>query len=269
VPLAGYWESNFNKVGRGREAFELGANIIAYATGMEPPRPRLSEVEIAKEDPRAKIRRGYLKVAQLRHEGDWQPAPRAMRNLMVEARKAGLDVLLETTPAYPSGEAVLDYRFLYMHGRNNFKERKEDLKKLLFNLKSGGTLFADACCGSRAFDEAFRKFMDELWSDDKLKLEPIPTSDELFGKELNGEAIRTVKCRRLIKDGERVRVEPEYRSVPPALEGIKYKGRWVVIYSKYDVGCALEKHASPECLGHDYASAVKLARAAVLYALKR
>ena len=113
------------------------------------------------------------------------------------------------------------------------------------------------------------ELMDELWADEKLKLEPIPVSDELFGKELNGEAIRTVKCRRLIKDGERVRVEPEYRTVPPALEGIRYKGRWVVIYSKYDVGCALEKHASPECLGHDYASAVKLARAAVLYALKR
>jgi hypothetical protein len=43
----------------------------------------------------------------------------------------------------------------------------------------------------------------------------------------------------------------------------------VVIYSKYDIGCALEKHQSTDCLGHDYDSAVVLARAAVLYALKR
>ena len=28
-------------------AFQLAANIIAYATGLEPPRPRLTEVDIA------------------------------------------------------------------------------------------------------------------------------------------------------------------------------------------------------------------------------
>ena len=42
----------------------------------------------------------------------------------------------------------------------------------------------------------------------------------------------------------------------PALEGIKYNGRWVVIYSKYDLGCALEHTTSSDCLGHDYASAL-------------
>jgi len=42
-----------------------------------------------------------------------------------------------------------------------------------------------------------------------------------------------------------------------------------VIYSKYDLGCALEaKHPSPDCLGHDHESALRLASAAVLYALK-
>ena len=44
-PIAGYWESNDQeKDGRSRKAFELGANIIAYATGLEPPRPRLHSV---------------------------------------------------------------------------------------------------------------------------------------------------------------------------------------------------------------------------------
>ena len=42
-----------------------------------------------------------------------------------------------------------------------------------------------------------------------------------------------------------------------------------MIYSKVDIGCALEKHASSECLSHDHASALKLAKAAVLYSLKR
>jgi hypothetical protein len=46
-PIAGYWESNNQEKGtRSRKAFELGASIIAYATGMKAPRPRLSRVEI-------------------------------------------------------------------------------------------------------------------------------------------------------------------------------------------------------------------------------
>ncbi len=268
VPLAGYWEADLHKDGgRGQQAFELMANIVAYATGLEAPRPRLTPVTITADNPREPPKRGYLQVGQLRHEGDWHPAPRAMRNLMLEARKVGLDVVLKTQPVYPSDEAVLDYRFLYMHGRGSFTAKKEDLKHLRWNLKSGGLLLADACCGNRAFDESFRRFIGEVFADDKLKLEPIPVKDDLYSAELNGTAIERVRRRVRSDDGKKV--EPEYRTLPPALEGVKYKGRWVVIYSKADIGCALEKRTSPDCLGHDPASALQLARAAVLYALKR
>jgi hypothetical protein len=58
------------------------------------------------------------------------------------------------------------------------------------------------------------------------------------------------------------------RPMPPWLEGVKYKNRWVVIYSKYDIGCALEKHQSSDCVGYDVDSAHRLAAAAVLYSLK-
>ncbi len=267
-PLAGYWEADKHKDGRGRLAFQLGANVIAYATGLEAPRPRLTRVEIV-DDQREHIKRGYLKVAQLRHEGDWQPAPKAMSHLMAEMRKIGMDTVLATTPVYPTDkDKLLDYRFLYMHGRGTIeKYSSKDLSTLHFDLTSGGTLLADACCGSKAFDASFRRFMEDLWAEEKLKLEPIPPTDELFGKELNGTAIQTVRCRREKAGGKGI--EPEYQEVKPALEGIKYNGRWVVIYSRYDIGCALERHASTDCLGHDYESAVRLGRAAVLYALKR
>jgi hypothetical protein len=266
-PIAGYWESNNQeKDSRSRKAFELGANIIAYATGLEPPRQRGHRMEILSDEPKKKPQRGYLQVGQLRHEGDWQPAPKAMRNLMLEARKVGLDVVLKTQPVYPSDEAVLDYRFLYMHGRNKFTAKKEDLKDLRFTLQNGGLLLADACCGGLQFDASFRAFMTELFGK-QGKLEPIPVTDELFSADVNGEAIRTVRRRTRTADGKRV--DPEYKTLPPALEGIKHKGRWVVIYSKTDIGCALERHSSPDCMGHDPASALKLARAAVLYALKR
>jgi hypothetical protein len=266
-PLAGYWEADLHKDGRGKRAFQLGANVIAYATGLEAPRPRLTQIQIADEQ-RERIKRGFLKVAQLRHEGDWQPAPRAMSNLMAEMRKVGMDTVLATTAVYPSDPKILDYRFLYVHGRGTIeKYAAKDLQHLHFNLTSGGTLLADACCGSRAFDASFRRFMEDLWKEEKLKLEPIPLTDELFGKDLNGTAIQSVRCRREKAGGKGA--EAELRTVAPALEGIKYNGRWVVIYSRYDIGCALQRHSSTDCLGHDHDSAVRLGRAAVLYALKR
>ncbi len=277
-PLAGYWEANLHNHGRGQTAFQLGANIIAYATGLESPRPRLTEVTLVREDvvqPRAK--RGFLEVGHLAHDGDWKPAPRAMRFLMEECRKAGLDVLLSTAQVPLSDGVFLenrpsapvrkieDVRFFYLHGRRDFNVGDRTLAELRFNLESGGTLLADACCGNKAFDVAFRKLMDRMWTEKKLKLEPIPLNDDLYSRELNGVAITSVRCRREGADGKRV--SPEYQSVPPALEGIKYNGRWVVVYSRYDIGCALEKHGSSDCLGHDFASAALLGKAAVLYAL--
>jgi Domain of unknown function (DUF4159) len=279
-PLAGYWEANDRTSEQGKAAFQLGANIIAYATGLEPPQPRLTEVALVRDDVSpTKPKRGYLEVGQLAYDGDWKPAPRAMRFLMEEVRKTGLDVHLTTAQVRFSESAVLktgesappirkisDGLFFYLHGRTDFKPGKQHLKDLRYRLEGGATLLADACCGEKAFDAAFRRMMDEMW-DKKLKLEPIPLTDELFSEELNGAKVQKVRCRREGIDGKRG--TPEYQSVAPALEGIKYNGRWVVIYSRYDLGCALEKHPAGDCLGHDYPSAVQLARAAVLYALKR
>jgi hypothetical protein len=53
------------------------------------------------------------------------------------------------------------------------------------------------------------------------------------------------------------------------LEGVKIDGRWAIVYSKYDVGCALEGHKAADCLGHDKESAMRIGSAVVLYSLKR
>jgi hypothetical protein len=37
------------------------------------------------------------------------------------------------------------------------------------------------------------------------------------------------------------------------------------LYSKYDLGCALERNTSADCIGYDHASALRIATAAVRY----
>ncbi len=267
--LSCHWESNqWDDKGDSELAFRVGANLVAYATGLEPPQPRLTQVPLApdasKEPPR--VPRGFLKVGLLKHDGDSNVAAQAMPTLMNELRtRDHLDVALKSDEVWPTGKDVAAYKFLYMHGRKNFSLPKDQLADLRFNLEHGGLLFADACCGSSAFDRSFRDFLAALWPDKKHELKPIPISDPLYSKELNGTAIKTVRCRRETA-GQR---DTEYQQYEPALEGVQIKGRWAVIYSRWDIGCALEKHKSPQCLGHDYESAVRIGRAAVLYHLER
>jgi hypothetical protein len=264
--LCCWWETNQFAEGRGKEAFQLGANIVAYATGLEPPKERGHHVDLPPDASGKKVSRGALAVAQLKHDGDWQPARKAMEVLMDEMSKEGIDVAPKPQPLALGDKDLPEYRFFYMHGRNAFNYDKDDLKDLRFNLKEGGgMLLADACCGSKNFDRAFRKLVADLFPD--YKLEKIPLSDDLYGKELNGTPITKVRCRREAPGGKGP--EKEFRDVDPYLEGIKIDGRWVLIYSKYDIGCALERHKSTDCLGHDHDSAVRLARAVTLYALKR
>lgn len=270
--LSCQWENNEQKSVRGEQAFKLGANIVAYATGMEPPKPRLTQVDLARiKDEPGKVPRGFFKVGQLRHRGDWQAAPRAMPNLMDYLRtNHGLDVSLKTQDLSISADSrtVIDYKFLYMHGRSEFSFTSEQLKHLRFDLETGGLLFADSCCGTPVFDKSFRQFVKVLFPEHKLQ--EVPLDDALYGAEVNkGTKLDslTIKCRRERKVVD-VEDSGKMRSVPPYLEGIKIDNRWVLLYSKYDIGCALERHQSSDCLGYDHDSASKIAAAAVLYLLE-
>jgi hypothetical protein len=157
-----------------------------------------------------------------------------------------------------------------MHDRTGFRvPPAEALADLKFSLEHGGLLQADAASGAKRFDASFREMIKTMWP--KEKLVPIDVKAEqqpngLYSAEVNGTKIDSVRFRRELKDGT---PSKDFQEGEPRLEGIKHNGRWVVIYSKYDIGCALEKHQSPDCLGHDYASAKLLARAAILYALRR
>jgi hypothetical protein len=59
------------------------------------------------------------------------------------------------------------------------------------------------------------------------------------------------------------------RQVPPELEGIKLGDHWGVIFSEYDLSCALEKHNSLECRGYTREDAARIGLNVVLYSLQQ
>jgi hypothetical protein len=184
-------------------------------------------------------------------------------------QNAKLDVALTSEVLRPGDNNLPKYKFMYLHGRKPVSFTPDEADNVKANLQTGGLLLADAACndfkGWKEFDRSFRDAMEKMWG---KKLEQIPSSDPLFKiAQQAGINLGNVKCRREAPDGSGP--EKEMRSYQVWLEGIKVDGRWVVVYSKYDIGCAIEGHKSADCLGHDKESALRIAAAVVLYSLKR
>ena len=287
-PLAGYWEERRfipadgrAPKNRGEKAFCLARNIIAYATGMELPKPKLTKTLIVTAPDTAGIARSKFRAMQLKYVSDASaqtpPAADALRNLMAYlGQYAKLDVALTSEVLAPSDEKISKFKFMYLHGRKPVQFTPDESDNIKANLQTGGLLLADAACNGmepwKAFDKSFRDAMAKMFPDQKLV--PIPTrtadgkDEPLFKLAAQaGINLGSVKCRRESPDG--TGPEKELRDYPVYLEGIKIDGRWVVVYSKYDIGCAIEGHKSAECLGHDKDSALRIASAVVLYSLRR
>ncbi len=236
------------------KALRVGQNVVDYATGKEMPADKLAVREVRDFAPELP-KRGALQIAKIRHAGDWNIAPLALPNLMSALRdKLGLDVVVNHKEMFPADPNLEKFPLVYMHGRAAISFDKKNLDALRAHLDpGGGMLFADAACGSSAFDVSFRKFIAELLPDKPLV--PIPRDDQLYSKEV-GYDLSQVQYTKAAGGGRDF----------PQLEGVKIDGRWAVIYSKLDIGCALERHQGLDCKGYTPPSAEQIAINIVKYA---
>jgi Domain of unknown function (DUF4159) len=245
-------------------SMKVGANVVAYATGREPYDKLDAPVEDTSTAPNP-IERGLLQVAKLRHTGDWDAAPRALHNVLVALnRVSGVQASLRQKNLVPSDPQLRRYPLAYLHGRTSFEFSTQELDNLRKYLKNGAVLFADSCCGSPQFDKSFRDMVRQLFPDKKL--ERIPVTHELFSAGI-GFPIQRVK-RRIPESGNpNDPLDSTFKEGEPYLEGIELNGRYCVIYSKYDLSCALERQASVACAGYEHTDAVKIAVNVIRYAL--
>jgi prenyltransferase beta subunit len=245
-------------------AMKVGANVVAYATGREPY-DKLDAPNVEAAGPQDHIQRGLLQVAKLRHTGDWDAAPRALYNvLMALNERSGVKASTRQKNLLPSDPQLRRYPLAYMHGRATFELGPQEIQNLRKYLQNGAVLFADSCCGSPQFDKSFREMVHQIFPDKKL--ERIPITHELFSSGI-GFPIQRVK-RRIPQSGNaNDPLDSTFKEGEPYLEGIEVNGRYCVIYSKYDLSCALERQASVACAGYDHADAVRIAFNVIRYAL--
>ena len=244
----------------------VGVNVLAYATGREPPE-KLHAAMTATDETGRLASRGLLEISQLRHNGGWDTAPRAVRNLLeglnqsmgvgVSSRRNAIPITLKELSRFP---------LAYMHGRFGFRLQAGEVNALRDYLSTGTLLIADACCGSPRFDRSFRDLMQQLYLDHPL--EPIPVDHPMLTEEY-GFDVRRVRLRRLIPGARTASLQTQIEEGPPILEGIQINGQYVVIYSRYDLSCALENQASLACDGYVEEDAMKLAINIVLFFLQQ
>src|SRR5262249_50204027 len=86
-----------------------------------------------------------------------------------DVRQGGKGAVRDEEAKWATG--LLQSPIVYFNG-HDFAPRDREERILQQYLENGGFVFAEACCGSKNFDEDFRKLMKRLFPDNPLK--PLP-----------------------------------------------------------------------------------------------
>jgi hypothetical protein len=247
----------------------IGANVVAYATGRELreklDRPNL--VSVLK--PPSTHDRASLYVAKLQHNGGSDDAPSALANVLtVIAQTTRLPVATEKRLLSLLDPALPDYPVAFLHGRRSFRWSQPERKALRRFIDNGGVIFADSICANKDFAAAFRREMQNIFP--MQAFDRIPPEHPMFTRHFHGHDISQVT---LLDPRTRARnddpLSARREKIAPLLEGIEVDGRYVVMFSPYDMSCALENRPSLECRGYTREDAAKIAINIILYAMQQ
>jgi hypothetical protein len=235
------------------QARQLGANLITYLLGSFQLARFLSTTKVYYEA-EAPSRDDFV-FAQLMHEGDWDPDPSAIHNLLKYARdNSTLEVKFKRQNVRLKDPKTTSYPLLYMTGHREFVWSADEVGMLQKYLKAGGLLLADSCCGRVAFDMAFRREMGKVFPGQKLQ--KLPADHPLLHCHHD---IRTVEYT--------PRVREDFGPLDsPELEGITVDNRLVVIYSKFDLGNGWEQFPHAYSYGLKDESALQIGTNVLVYA---
>ena len=140
-------------------AQQLGMNILSYANAMRnwaQENVRKTKFEDAKQVSTA----GSMNIAQIIYDGDWKTRHVGLSVLLSQYNiKTGVPVKFSTKDIRLTDPKLSDSPVLYMTGHESFTLKPDEIAALRNYLTHGGLLFAEACCGRKAFDVSFRENM--------------------------------------------------------------------------------------------------------------
>ena len=243
----------------------IGINVLAYATNRKLKPKDAIPSTLARLEAEDNETRGHFAIAKLQHAGGCDAAPRAMTHLM-ESLAHTLDMHTATEIPLISLQdpGLFQYHFVYMHGRHDFRLTPQEKQQLKSFVERGGTVLADSICASPAFTKAFQREMQATFG---KPLVSIPSNHPLLTAEYGGADLSQVARRETIRKSDGAGWKILEKRGPVQLDGILVNDRWGVIFSPFDLSCALEKHVSPHCRGYTPEDATRIAINVILYSL--
>jgi hypothetical protein len=246
----------------------IGANVIAYATNRELKdklaRPQLAGREAEKDA----LARGTLVVPMLAHTGGSEDAANALANLLrVTSAELGVALATAARPLAADEPLLLDHPVAFIHGRRDFQWTAKQRKALATYLLRGGFLFGDAICASPQFAAALRREIKAALPE--ANFVTLPADHPLLSREFRGYDLATVTLRDpQLRAGDDP-LKSKLLKIKPLLEGVEIDGRLAVVFSPYDLSCALENQASLDCKGYVREDAARIGTNVILYALQQ
>jgi hypothetical protein len=246
----------------------IGANVLAYATNRQL-KDKLERPRIIAPGSEADLpARGTLAIPNVQHAGGATDAGNALPNLLrVVENEVGLRLTTDPKLVALTDPSLFDSPIAFVHGRRDFRFTTQQRKALATYLRRGGFLFGDAICASPEFASAFRREVKAAIPE--AEFTRVPFDHPLFSRELGGKDLPFVTLRDpQIRTGSDP-LKANLTKIKPLLESVEIDGRLAVVFSPYDISCAMENHASLECKGYVPQDAAHLGVNIILYALQQ
>lgn len=236
------------------QAREIGANLVTYILGTYQLGRFLSSTKVYHEA-EAPTRDDFV-FAQIVHEGDWDPDPSAVHNLLKHARdNSTLAVKFKRQNVQVKDPQAATHPLWYMTGHREFVFSDEEVGRMQRYLKAGGMLLADACCGRMSFDMTFRREIARVLPENPL--ERLPLEHPLYHCHYDIQSVDYTP-----------RVREDFGPVEtPELEGISLDGRLAVVYSKFDLGNGWEQFPHAYSYGLKDEHALQVGTNVIVYAI--
>lgn len=236
------------------DAIQLGVNLVSYAIAV---RGWVRQAAFAPPVDGVGKAGDKVLVGQVIYDGEWKTRPGALPMLLKTFnRRTSVPVKLGVREVRLSDPAIFNLPVLYMTGHEAFKFRNEEIAMLRKYLASGGFLFAEACCGRRGFDRAFREQMHRVLPDSVIA--PIPRDNGVYSVP---NPVRSISVTPSLAGLLRKTV------IEPQLEGVLFGGHYAVIYSYYGMSGSWETSQNPYALGYNDVEALKLGQNILMYAV--
>ncbi len=232
------------------DAIRMGINLIAYVSAERPfakSQAYTRQVEGTQPQQRAAVKLGLL-----RHQGDWNPDPNSLYQLIrLAALRTSVPVSYDLAKVNATLEDLADVPILIMTGMDEPRLSDRQIQVLQRHLQAGGFLFINNTSGYARFDREARALIARLMPDHDLKR--VPQDHALL------HSLYDIKEVTQARTGE---------TKQPHLEAVFANDRAVIVYSPNDTLGMLKGIHDPYANAYSAESARKVALDVLCYALQ-